>query len=154
MLVYCDTNVYCRPLDDQIQPQIRAETEAFLGILERVDTGEMTLVSSDILEAEISRMPDIQKRRLVRLYLDRCEQRVPIGMRIAGKAQELVEQCGLKNRDALHVASACAGEVRWFLTCDDRLANKREAVLQMTKEFGSEVEMLNPVEFLEQLEQG
>jgi predicted nucleic acid-binding protein len=152
VLVYCDTNVYCRPFDDQSQQRIRAETGAFLGILERVDSGEITLVSSDILEAEVNRISEVQKRRLVRLYLNYCDERVPMRMQIAARAQELVGQCGLKSRDALHVASACQGEARWFLTCDDRLANKREAVRRMTGGFGFAVEMLNPVAFLADLD--
>lgn len=101
MLVYCDTNVYCRPLDDQSQPRIRAETEAFLDILQIVQI-----------------------------------------------ADELVKQAQIKPKDAFHIASACCGHVRYFLTCDDRVTSKSQSVSKLTKRLGFGVTVLNPLEFL------
>ena len=152
MLVYCDTNVYCRPLDDQSQPRIKSETGAFLSILERVEEDEITLVSSDILEAEVNRIPNPDKRRLVRLYVSRCGLYVSISLQIARSAEDLVRQCGLKAQDALHVASAFHGEVRFFLTCDDGVASKRDLVTRVTGQLGFEVQVLNPLEFVEGFE--
>lgn len=148
MLVYCDTNVYCRPLDDQSQPRIRAEADAFLNILERIERNEITLVSSDILIAEARRIPNLPKRQLVELYLSHCARHIPASLKIVQIAGELVKHCQLKPKDAFHIASACEGRVPYFLTCDDRVTRKRESVSRTTKRFGSEVAVLNPLEFL------
>jgi predicted nucleic acid-binding protein len=148
VLVYCDTNVYCRPLDDQSQPRIKMETDAFLDILERVEGNEITLVSSDILEAEVRRIPSPSKRRLVELYLSHCARHIPANLQTVQTANELVKQCHLKPKDAFHIASACHGHVRYFLTCDDRVTKKRESALKVTKRLGFEAEVLNPLEFL------
>jgi predicted nucleic acid-binding protein len=148
VLVYCDTNVYCRPLDDQSQPRIKAETGAFLDILERVERNEITLVGSDILTAEVSRISSTLKRNLVRLYLGHCARYIPAGTRIVQVADEIVKQAQLKPKDAFHIASACDGHVRYFLTCDDQVANKSELVAKLTQQLGFEVMVLNPLEFL------
>ena len=45
--VYLNTNVYCRPRDDQSDPRVKRESEAFMEIVERVVDGEVEIVSSD-----------------------------------------------------------------------------------------------------------
>lgn len=45
--VYLDTNVYRRPRDDQSDPRVKRESEAFMEIVERVVDGEVEIVSSD-----------------------------------------------------------------------------------------------------------
>jgi predicted nucleic acid-binding protein len=148
VLVYCDTNIYCRPIDDQSQSRIKAETEAFLGILEQVERNEITLVGSDILTAEVSRISSAPKRKLVELYLAHCTRYIPASLQIVQIADELVKQAQLKPKDAFHIASACDGQVRYFLTCDDQVKGKRESVARLTKQRGFEVMVLNPLEFL------
>lgn len=148
MLVYCDTNVYCRPLDDQSQPRIRTETEAFLDILERVERNEIALVGSDILIAEVSRISSVPKRSLVELYLAHCTRHIPASIQIAQIADELVKHAQIKPKDAFHIASACCGHVRYFLTCDDRVTSKSKLVSKLTKRLGFGVTILNPLEFL------
>jgi predicted nucleic acid-binding protein len=148
VLVYCDTNVYCRPFDDQSQPRIKAETDAFLGILERAQDNRIALVSSDILVAEVRRIPDVPKRRLVELYLAYCAQRISATLKVVQIADELVKQCQLKPKDAFHIASACEAHVPYCLTCDDRVTNKNEPISETTKRLGFEVKVLNPLEFL------
>lgn len=148
MLIYCDTNVYCRPLDDQSQRRIKTETDAFLEILERVERKEIILISSDILVAEVKRITDGSKRQLVELYVARCSRHIPASLEIARTSHELVKWCQLKPKDAFHVASACQGHVGFFLTCDDRVTNKHNQLVEETKRMGFTVEALNPIEFL------
>jgi predicted nucleic acid-binding protein len=148
VLVYCDTNVYCRPLDDQSQPRVKAETDAFLEILERVEKKEITLASSDILIAEVRRISNPPKRRLVELYVARCSQHIPASLEVVQIAHELVKQCQLKPKDAFHIASACQGRIRFFLTCDDRVTKKHERIAKATEQLGFAVEVLTPIEFL------
>lgn len=51
--VYLDTNVYCRPLDDQSDRQIRKESRAFLEIADKALSGEIEIVSSDYVKFEV-----------------------------------------------------------------------------------------------------
>jgi hypothetical protein len=56
--VYLDTNIYCRPLDDQKDRRINAETEALLKILDATEKGEIAIISSDYVKFEIEQIKD------------------------------------------------------------------------------------------------
>jgi len=148
VLAYCDTNVYCRPFDDQSQARIKAETEAFIAILEQVDQGKIVLTSSDVLVAEVGQIASRPKRQLVELYLAHCGQHIVVTPQIVQLADHLVKRTRLKPRDALHVAAACVGQVAILLTCDDRVARKRQTISQATRQLGFEVSILNPLDLL------
>ena len=53
ILLYFDTNVLCRPFDDQTIKRIQRETEAFEQILEKIRAKEAAFITSDILVFEI-----------------------------------------------------------------------------------------------------
>jgi hypothetical protein len=54
--VYLDTNVYCRPLDNQSDSRIRAESEAFLEIVDIAQREKIEIVSSDYVKFEIEQI--------------------------------------------------------------------------------------------------
>jgi hypothetical protein len=65
-LVYLDTNVYCRPLDDQSNSCIHQEAEAFLQIVYKAERGRTEIVSSDYVKFEIEQIKDPSKRKNIR----------------------------------------------------------------------------------------
>lgn len=137
MKVYLDTNVYNRPFDDQAQPRIWLETLAFAVILQMVDAGSVTLVSSSVLAYENSRNPFPARRR----WVARCLTSAAFYQRVDGdiraRAEEL-EEAGVRPLDALHLACAEAAASSVFLTCDDHLA----------KHYKGELKLMNPVDFV------
>jgi hypothetical protein len=62
ILLYFDTNVLCRPFDDQTIRRIRRETEAFERILEKIRAKEAAFITADILVFEIQRIISPAKR--------------------------------------------------------------------------------------------
>ena len=62
MKIYLDTNVFCRPFDDQSQKQIKKEAIAFLKIIENLINKNLSLISSEILEFEISKIKNFEKQ--------------------------------------------------------------------------------------------
>jgi hypothetical protein len=67
--LYLDASVLNRPFDDQAQARIRLETEAFLAILERIETGRFELVSSAVLDYENKANPFSERRSRIETYL-------------------------------------------------------------------------------------
>ena len=67
--LYFDTNVLCRPFDDQTIRRIRREAEAFERILEKIRSDEAAFITSDILVFEIQRIISPAKRAKVSGYL-------------------------------------------------------------------------------------
>ncbi len=110
MLIYLDTNVYQRPFNDQTQKRIRREAEAFVKILDAVQTKRVTLLGSEILDFEIEQIPDQELYNRVKSYLKLCKRILKTNERQLKIAQQLEKDCGFKGRDALHIAPACHGK--------------------------------------------
>lgn len=149
MLIYLDTNVYCRPFDDQEQRRIRKETDSFEEILDDVKTGKVTLLSSDILLFEVSKILSPVRKTEVEKYIALCKKHVNQDEKIKELAVTFREKCGIMDRDALHLASAIAGEGKYFLSCDDEITGeKSEKCIEMLAEkYGSRIKVLNPIDF-------
>ena len=138
MKIYLDTSVYNRPFDNQSQPRIWLESLALGLILQYVESGEVSLVNSTVLEFENSRNPF----ELRRDWMARCLGQAAVYQRvdeaIRNRAENLERQ-GLKAIDALHVACAESSGADYFLSCDDRLIRKQK---QLT------VKSMNPLDFV------
>jgi len=128
--IYLDTCCLQRPLDDQRQPRIRVETEAVLAVLAVIQAGEAMMVTSDVLEYEIGRIPDESRRHAALEMLSLAGKRLTITEAVERKAETL-ERKGIHAMDALHLALASEYRIDRFTTTDDALLRKaRGAKLQ------------------------
>lgn len=146
--VYLDVCCLNRPLDDQSQDRIRLETEAILLIYRRCRMENWSLISREAIEAEISKTPDSQRIKKVELALSIAKLRIPLSDEVRQRSIELVK-LGFKAFDAIHIASAEAGQVDVMLTTDDRLLRK---ILQCRNQIRTLVK--NPVNWLLEINQG
>ena len=126
-LIYLDTNVYARPLDDQTQPTVQAEANAFLEIIAAVKAGELMLLSSGILAFEVAQILSQEKREKIEEYLLWCGQHIAQSTDVLDLGKMIEHQCRIRSRDALHVASAMLGEARYFLSCDRLITDMKQA---------------------------
>lgn len=65
MRIYLDVCCFNRPFDDQTQDRIHLESETVRAILNRCQSGEWKLVGSEIVDFEISKIPDDDRRQKV-----------------------------------------------------------------------------------------
>jgi len=142
MIVYLDTNIYCRPLDDRSQPRINLEAEACLSILRAIEKGKIKSVTSDILKLEIYHADPIKKLYTIP-FLAFSSKHIKESEELKNNAQILQRRYHLKSRDVLHLASAIKAKVEFFITCDDELIQKSKKI--------SEIKILNPIEYLRQI---
>ena len=140
MRIYLDTCSLNRPMDDKSQLRVALEAEAVLGILLDCESGRIQLVSSDVLFAEISRNPNPQKKASVTSLLTLSTETIDLNDAIEARALTL-EARGLKAFDALHIASAEAGRVEYFCSCDDRLLKKARGQLDLMTKVVSPLEL-------------
>lgn len=69
MIIYLDNCCYNRPFDDQTQERIHLESEAILTVLKMGQMKRVIIAGSEILELEINRMQDENKKqRVLDLY--------------------------------------------------------------------------------------
>lgn len=123
MRLYLDNCCLQRPLDDQTHPRIRVETEAIFAILATVQAGEQSLLGSEALEYEVSRIPDEGRRTEVLAVLALTTERLQITDEVEVLALTF-EQQGIRPMDAIHLALASTAKADFFCTCDDKLYQK------------------------------
>ena len=125
--VYLDVCCLNRPFDDQTQARIRLESEAVLIILTECETGQWEWISSKIVNVEVERTPDPERRRRVQFVVSRAHHSLSVGELEIERARQL-EAWGIGAYDALHLACAERGLVDVFLTTDDNLLRKAAAL--------------------------
>jgi predicted nucleic acid-binding protein len=114
-----------RPLDDRSQLRINVEAEAVLTILRLVESGQIELVSSDVSQFEIGRIPNLERQARVAEIINLAGPVFPLTEEIEHHAESLVK-AGVKPIDALHLAAALKSGADRFCTCDDRLLKIRD----------------------------
>jgi predicted nucleic acid-binding protein len=123
MKIYLDVCCLNRPFDDQTQDRIHLEAEAILSILNHSQTAGWSVIGSDAIDYEISKMPDNDKRLMVQILSTMHDAHVKVDAGVERRAVEL-KRAGLKPMDALHVACAEKGKAEILLTTDDNLLSK------------------------------
>jgi predicted nucleic acid-binding protein len=144
MRIYFDNCCLQRPLDDQTQPRIEAETKAIIAILSFCEHGRLTLVSSEILELEINEDSDLERRKTSLGIIDAANEMIFIDTQIENRAEEF-EKSGIKPFDALHLASAEIARTDYFCTCDDKLLKKAKAQNDL------KIKVVSPIELFEEV---
>jgi predicted nucleic acid-binding protein len=118
MKIYLDVCCFNRPFDDFSQTRIRIEAEAILSILARCDYGDWVIAASDVIEWEISKLPDIEKLEKVVALYRRAKEYLPLTDEIKKRAVVLQGK-NLKAFDSLHLALAETNGYDVLLTTDD-----------------------------------
>lgn len=145
ILVYMDCCCLNRPYDDQTHDIIRIESDAILAILFKCLYGTWSLIGSDIIEYEIAKTPDFNKKdKVMELYKIKKEI-VKINDKIIYRAKE-IQNLGLKPLDSLHFASAEYRNVDALLTVDKEF-------IQYSKRVESSIKVVNPINwYMEEME--
>lgn len=127
MRVYLDCCCLQRPFDDQTQPRIKVEAEAVLAILASAEADDISLLSSEALEYEVSRIPDGRRRSEVLAILALAKERLELTSEIELLAGAFESQ-GIDPMDAVHLAFASKVQADYFASCDDKLLHKCQLV--------------------------
>ena len=156
-LIYLDTNVYSRPFDDQTQPDIQEEANAFLEIVREIEAERFALLCSDILEFEVHNILDKEKRAQVEDYLSLCTEHINSLEEVLNLGGSIQNKCQARARDALHIASAVLGGARYFLSCDKKVTHKKQGrcYRRLARSYRREYfSAMNPILFVERMKKG
>ena len=143
MLVYLDSNVYSRPLDNQASKRVADESEAFLKIFSLIEKGQVSILGSDFLDLEISMIENPYKRAEAAENLKIRSQCIRESEDVLALGEKLESSCKLGGRDALHIASAVLGHAKMFVTCDDRLIKKSKRINKTLHVEGKKISIIN-----------
>ena len=94
MRIYLDVCCLNRPFDDQTQDRLRFECEAILTILHRCEIGQWELVTSEVIDLEISKIPEDDRKRKVAILVSLSAHKILLRfaqvMEIPGTVVELI----------------------------------------------------------------
>ena len=141
MLIYLDNCCYNRPFDDQLQLNIRLETQAKLQIQKDIIDGKHKLIWSYVLDYENSKNPFMEKREAIAPWRDLAVKIVVETDEIINFAEKLKLK-GIKTFDALHIACAVSSNCDYYLTTDRKLLRSKI----------NEINIADPIQFI--FEQG
>jgi predicted nucleic acid-binding protein len=131
-----------RPFDDQSNLRVHLEGEAIKTIIALIEQ-RWLLVSSQILEFEISKNGDVSREKELNLINALAHTVIKIDTNIAKRANEF-ERRGLQAFDALHLACA-EGNADIFLTVDDKFLNKARTFQDIDVKISNPLVWLNEV---------
>ena len=142
--IYLDVCCLNRPFDDQTQDRIHLEAEAVLLILSHVESGLWRWIGSEVLDYEIERTPNAERRLRVKLLTTVTAHTISVESTEEARARQL-EEMGFHALDALHLSCAESGGAEVFLTTDDRL-------LRLAVRFSAQlrVRVVNPLIWLQE----
>jgi len=144
MKIYIDTCCIQRPLDTKNQMRIILEADSVLGLIEFCKGTHAELIASDILRFEIRNCQNTLRRQYAENVLKKAGTDVSLTEEIRKRAVEL-EGFGFRGVDALHLASAEAGNADFFCTCDDGIIKKAKSKKVNT------VKVLSPTDLIKEL---
>ncbi len=132
-----------RPSDDQSNPRIHLESEAIKTVIDLIEKGTWELLSSDVLNYEISNTSDEKKRRNLQGISSMAVRTISLTNFIKDRANYF-ESFGLQAFDAMHLACA-ENNSDILLTVDDRFIKKANKIN------GLKVKIKNPLQWLEEV---
>lgn len=146
MRVYMDVCCLNRPFDDQSQHKIHLETEAIKIIFDKIELQKWKIISSEVIDLEVSKIPELFRKRQVELLASVYQDKIRINDEIIEKAKTL-QLLGIKAFDALHISCASYAKVDVFITTDEELIQKYES--QKDK---FQIRITNPLEWIYEVE--
>ena len=123
MRIYLDNCCFNRPFDDQSHLKIRLESEAKLGIQEKIRSGEYELIWSYILDYENRKNPFSERKEQIAKWRSYAGEDVQEDENVLLVAKE-IRGHGIKKMDALHLACAVRAQAVFFLTTDAGILKK------------------------------
>jgi len=142
--LYLDTCCYNRPFDDQTDGKIHLESEAVISILKLYEQKQVNIFGSEIIDFEISKIPDIIKQYKV-LEISRIAKKKLIIDKDVEERALFLEKMGFKAFDALHIAIAEINKLDVFISTDKKAYNlaKKESKNML-------IFIKNPLEFIKE----
>ena len=129
-----------RPFDDLSQEKVYLEAEAVLSIISHCEREEWTLLSSSVIDYELSQMRDEYRFKKVQNLYAASKEWLALSID-AEKRAKYFQRYGIKALDSFHLALAETQKADVFLTTDTRF-------LQAARKLELAIEISNPLSWL------
>lgn len=141
MKIYLDNCCYNRLFDDRSNIKNYLEREAILIIMQKAYESEDEIIGSDVLDIEISKIANPEKRGNVEgVYRALTSKVQELNKGIEDRAKEIMQISNIKAFDSLHLASAEAG-ADILLTTDMKFLRNCQKIF-------CRIDVKNPIEYV------
>ena len=89
MKIYFDVCCLNRPFDNHAQNKVRLESEAIITLLAHISDKKWSLIGSDIINYEISKIPDLERKKKVELLAKLKREHIFLTNKIIKRAFEI-----------------------------------------------------------------
>ena len=138
--IYLDNCCFNRPFDDQSQIRIFLETQAKIHIQNRITDKSLELAYSYMSVFENRNNPNKDNSRIIEDFFVYATVFInPSKELMIERRAEIIKNCGIKNKDAIHLACAIEAKCDYFLTTDD-------GILKRYTE--NNIKVCSPIEFV------
>ena len=142
MKLYLDNCCFNRPFDDQTKLRIMLESEAKLAIQQSIRSGKLDLAWSYIMDYENNKNPFQERKEQIGKWKEYAKIDIEEDEEIL-KIAKLMRSQGLKTMDSLHLACAISAKADYFLTTDDKILKKSNAI--------QGISITDPIEFIKRV---
>ena len=123
MRIYLDNCCYNRHHDKKISDEIVADRNAVVAIQKEIIRKEIELVTSFMLHYENYQNKNVRDRNYNDFFIKNYKT-IYVGVENLNELAEIIPrilECGVKIKDAYHIASAILTECDFFVTVDKKL---------------------------------
>ena len=138
ILVYLDNCCFNRPYDVIDSMIIKIETISKLAIQDEIRAGKIELAWSYMLDYENDSNPNALIKWVIGMWNKFAAVDIDETLQIIRDAEE-IENTGIKQKDALHIACAIAAGCDYFITVDNGILKKKMSVTGIT--------IINPIDY-------
>jgi predicted nucleic acid-binding protein len=118
MKLYLDNSFLNRPFDDPLAGMNSKEGAVLYDIIRLTKEGKVQLVNSTIVEVENTANEIAARKTFVASVMHLSASYQKLNDSIVDRAEKIVREYQLQPLDAVHLATAEAAQVDFFITCD------------------------------------
>lgn len=139
--VYLDNCCFNRPFDDPVNLVIQLEAEAKTYIQREIQSGNIELAWSFILDHENTANPYEDRKSAIAPWKHLAVVDIGAEKEVYHRAS-VIGKRGIRNMDALHIACAIQARCHYFLTTDKKILKKRI----------DSITLMNPLNYIQEVE--
>ena len=142
MKLYLDNSFLNRPFDNPLVGINKDEGSVLFDIIRSAKEGKVGIVRSAMIEFENLDNEIAARKSFVESVMNLADAYQNFSDSIVRRAQTIVQEYRLQPLDAVHIASAEAAEVDFFITCDYTVLKRYQGTLRV----------VTPLQFKQQYE--
>src|SRR5437016_1042810 len=131
MKLYLDNSFLNRPFDDPLIGINKGEGSILFDIIRSAKEGRVWLVCSAMIEFENLANEIAARKRFVESVMNLAATYQNVSDSTVHRAQTIVQEYRLQPLDAVHIATAEAAQVDFFITCDYTVLKRYQGTLQI-----------------------